>query len=260
MATERKLRDPGEAALSAVEQALNLDPPEDKSAPAPRDADLRLPDVSDSELLRQRARPVDLDIDIDIESATLPDEFDTSEPERDAAPLLPPDRAAVANDDRQSVGLILQALQARPSRRPYLMAALASAVWIGGLLAALWSEAGGNLGAFIGTLSPLQVAGTAAAVLAPVIFFLVAAMLAVRAQEMRQVARTIGEIAVRLGEPETLSADAVFTMSQAVRREVAAMGDGVERALARAGELETLVRSEIATLERAYSNNEIRVL
>ena len=40
---------------------------------------------------------------------------------------------------------------------------------------------------------------------------------------------------------------------------VAAVGDGVERALARAGELETLVRGEIATLERAYSDNEIRI-
>src|SRR5215217_596427 len=106
MATERKLRDPGEAALSAVEQALNLDPPEDKSAPAPREADLRLPDVSDSDLLRQRARPVDLDLELD--SVASSDEFETSEPERDA-PLLPPDRTAVANDDRQSVGLILQA-------------------------------------------------------------------------------------------------------------------------------------------------------
>ena len=37
------------------------------------------------------------------------------------------------------------------------------------------------------------------------------------------------------------------------------MGDEVERALARAGELETLVRSEIATLERAYASNKIRI-
>jgi hypothetical protein len=50
-----------------------------------------------------------------------------------------------------------------------------------------------------------------------------------------------------------------MSVSQAVRREVAAVGDGIERAVARAGELETLVRSEISTLERAYSDNEIRM-
>jgi len=37
------------------------------------------------------------------------------------------------------------------------------------------------------------------------------------------------------------------------------MGDGIERALARASELETLVRSEVSNLERSYSDNERRV-
>ena len=37
------------------------------------------------------------------------------------------------------------------------------------------------------------------------------------------------------------------------------MGDGVERAIARAGELETLVANEVAALERAYSDNEVRI-
>ena len=84
-------------------------------------------------------------------------------------------------------------------------------------------------------------------------------MLTVRSQEMKLVARAVGEVAMRLAQPENFSTDAVLSVSQAVRREVAAVGDGVERALARAGELETLVRSEISTLERAYSDNEIRI-
>ena len=37
------------------------------------------------------------------------------------------------------------------------------------------------------------------------------------------------------------------------------MGDGVERALARAAELETRVRSEVSTLERSYSDNERKI-
>jgi len=35
--------------------------------------------------------------------------------------------------------------------------------------------------------------------------------------------------------------------------------DGVERALARASELETLVHNEVAQLERAYNDNELRI-
>src|SRR5260221_39583 len=46
---------------------------------------------------------------------------------------------------------------------------------------------------------------------------------------------------------------------QAIRREVAAMGDGVERALARAAELETLVANEVSALEHAYNDNEVRI-
>ena len=37
------------------------------------------------------------------------------------------------------------------------------------------------------------------------------------------------------------------------------MGDGVERALARAAELEALVANEVSALERAYNDNEVRI-
>ncbi len=48
-------------------------------------------------------------------------------------------------------------------------------------------------------------------------------------------------------------------IGQAVRREVAAMGEGIERTLARAVELETLVHSEVNQIERSYSENEARI-
>ena len=64
---------------------------------------------------------------------------------------------------------------------------------------------------------------------------------------------------MRLSEPESVARDSIVTVGQAIRREVAAMGDGVERALARASELETLVRNEVAALERTYSDNEVRI-
>ena len=58
-----------------------------------------------------------------------------------------------------------------------------------------------------------------------------------RAQEMRSAAQSMTELALRLAEPESLAQDRVMTVGQAVRREVAAMGEGIERTLARAVEL-----------------------
>src|SRR5271170_1058517 len=69
----------------------------------------------------------------------------------------------------------------------------------------------------------------------------------------------MARVAMRLGEPEGMARDSIVTVGQAIRREVAAMGDGVERALARASELEALVQSEVAALERTYSDNEVRI-
>src|SRR5262249_44591068 len=60
-------------------------------------------------------------------------------------------------------------------------------------------------------------------------------------------------------EPETVARESIVTVGQAIRREVTAMGDGVERALARAAELETLVANEVSALEHAYNDNEVRI-
>ena len=61
-----------------------------------------------------------------------------------------------------------------------------------------------------------------------------------RANEMRLTARSMTEVAIRLAEPETVATEQVVSLSQAIRREVASLGDGIERALARASELETI--------------------
>ncbi len=272
MATDKKLKDPAEAALSAIEQALSLDAlMRDGGARS----EPRLPDVGDTEPLLEGGRdasgrlpPPRLDIERppggpmpltqDPPLASDLPSPDLDRPRREGG-LLPPDRSLVANDDRRNIGILQQTLRVRPSRKPYIVASLAGLAWVGALGGIVWSQSGGDLAGFVAGLPPLQAMGAVSALLGPVILFVVAAMLAMRAQEMRLVARAVGEVAVRLAEPEGFSTDAVLTMSQTVRREVAAVGDGVERALARAGELETLVRGEIATLERAYSDNEIRI-
>ena len=67
-------------------------------------------------------------------------------------------------------------------------------------------------------------------VLPPILFFVLAHMIN-RSREMRLVAQSMAEVAMRLGEPEAAARESLVTVGQAIRREVAAMGDGVERAL-----------------------------
>jgi hypothetical protein len=253
----KKLRDPAEAALSAIEAALNLNhlDPVGAEGKAPDDARAtRLPDVEDHAFEGNRARRLEPD--------PVPEPTDRRDPvglDRPESAFPLPERAQVANDDRQSVGLMLQALQVRPSKRAYVVAVLASLAWAGGFAALLYAQGLQTPDALRAAFTPVQIALGALALLGPILLFMIAGMLAVRSQEMKLVARAVGEVAVRLAQPEAFSTDAVLSVSQAVRREVAAVGDGVERALARAGELETLVRSEIATLERAYADNEFRI-
>ena len=259
MATEnKKMKDPTEAALSAIEQALNLDEhslaketPKADPVTGEKIDDPKLPDVDDHDFTTGPFR------DLDHEAQRREPRLPIGEDGRPS--YVAPDRAAVANDDRQNVGMMLQALQVRPSRRAYFFATVVSLLWLGGLGALVYSQGITTPETLLAAFSPIQLAIGGFVLFAPVILFFIAAMLAVRSQEMRLVARAVGEVAVRLAQPESFSTDAVLSVSQAVRREVAAVGDGVERALARAGELETLVRSEISTLERAYTDNEIRI-
>ena len=93
----------------------------------------------------------------------------------------------------------------------------------------------------------------------PLILFWAFAVMVRRAQDMKLAAQGMAEVAARLADPETLAQNRIMSVGQAVRREVAAMGEGIERTLARAVELETLVHTEVNQLERSYSDNEARI-
>src|SRR4051794_34194250 len=167
-----------------------------------------------------------------------------------------------ANDDVRSVGNLLYALQRRPSFAPFWAALFLTLIWFGLGVAFGWSIWGSEI-ASLDRIEDMRNAphllGLALAVLGPIILFWGMAVLIWRSQEMRMVSRTMTEVALRLAEPENIAKESVVTVSQAIRREVAAMGDGIERALARASELEVLVHNEVASLERSYTDNELRV-
>src|SRR4029453_8715889 len=78
-------------------------------------------------------------------------------------------------------------------------------------------------------------------------------------QEMRMVSRTMTEVALRLAEPENIAKESVVTVSQAMRREVAAKADGRESARGEVRVVEVRVHNEVASLERSYTDNELRV-
>ena len=238
----KKMNDPTEAALSAIQEALNVrEEDEQPTSPAAATPDLFTSpaespqEIADAVVIKEQKAPGAGDV-ADI-------------------------AGRAANDDQQSIGQILHALQRRPARSSYFVAALFSGAWIIGCLGlslAYFSD----LHTALGTgRSPMALAiGLGAAALLPIIFFFGVAHMAWRAQELRVIAQSMARVAMRLAEPESVARDSIVTVGQAIRREVAAMGDGVERALARASELEALVQSEVAALERTYSDNEVRIL
>ncbi|MEP3671453.1 MAG: hypothetical protein ABJM86_00745, partial [Hyphomicrobiales bacterium] len=232
MAKAPKAIDTAQAAIDAVEDALKLDFESPESELGSNDQPLK----SDSD--------------------DLP---------RDKAKLASSAKKSPANDDRRAMGKIIYNLQRRPSSSPFWWAFLVSVIWLVG--SAFLGTKYFNVS--IATLTNPQEAITLinqapaiawlVATFVPILIFFVMASFVWRAQELRLAAHSMSEVALRLSEPEDMAADAVANVSQAVRREVAAMGDGVERVLARAGELEVLVHNEMLSIERSYSDNELRI-
>ena len=242
--TPKKVKDPTEVALSAIQEALNIDGTSgDIRGSSRNDA---APDIS-----------------------TSAPSFD--EPSFDTRPINdrptfnaieePPRTRRAANDDREVIGQALQAIQkGRLSRNSYTLASLFAVVWILGAIILTISFLP-SLRAAIGEGSggTLALAGLFALFFAPVFLFYFMAHLSWRGQQLSTIAQSMAQVAIRFSEPEGAASDSMITVGQAIRREVAAMGDGVERAIARAGELETLVANEVSALERAYSDNEVRI-
>jgi hypothetical protein len=230
----QKSKDATEEALTAIQQALNMRPADPRPASGTGDDD-RFQSPANADLFQEGPQALDR---ADEESA--------------------PRRAA--NDDRANIGQILQALHGRHARLPYLVAGAAAALWvaagIGGVVLFRPELQSALVAPRFGLAATLGIIG---AIALPAIFFLVLAHIYRRSQDLRLVAESMAEVAMRLAQPEGAAQESIVTVGHAIRREVAAMSDGVERALARAAELEALVHNEVSALERAYNDNEVRI-
>src|SRR6266403_3923575 len=118
--TPKKMKDPTEAALSAIQDALqNRDEPAQPntaSTPASGPSEEKPWQGLRSKLSnRETTKP-----------APAPYEPAHYEEERASDPM----RLPAANDDRESIGSILRLLQQTPSKTSYLIASIFAAVWI----------------------------------------------------------------------------------------------------------------------------------
>lgn len=173
-----------------------------------------------------------------------------------------PRPSVAANDDVPSIGGLIFALQQKPSTRPLTVAAIASAAWAFMTLllgAAMLVPEIQRAPTLMDLLSRPTAIVLTATLIIPIALFWFLAMLIRRAQELRLMSSAMTEVAIRLAEPDRLAEQQIASVGQAVRRQVSFMNDAVTRALGRAGELEALVHSEVAALERSYSENEARI-
>ena len=171
--------------------------------------------------------------------------------------------SAPANDVRRSGAARFAAtLNKKPSAFSFWVAAFLSIVWI---VAAFWAgysiigDSITDLAAWSGIADRPNLIYFAASLILPLMLIWSYALMSRRGQELKIAARSMTEVAYRLIEPENEASGAVRSVGQAVRVEVNALTDGIERAMARASELEALVHNEVSTLENSYSENELRM-
>src|SRR5947209_2470030 len=246
--TPKKITDPTEAALSAIQDALSIR----DGAPQPEPASPSPPAAMQSE--EPAPEPPWRAIRTSDPGDGSGFDLETGVTQEHGA-LRPP-----GSEERQSISEVLRTLQRRPARTSYLIATVFALMWVAAGLVLGWMY----LPQLQSALGPTGLGAPVLAVLAvvffvPIVFFYVLAHIAWRSQELRLITQSMAEVAMRLAEPETVVRESIVTVGQAIRREVAAMGDGVERALARAAELETLVANEVSALEHAYNDNEVRI-
>ncbi|MEP6841708.1 MAG: hypothetical protein ABJA75_26930, partial [Bradyrhizobium sp.] len=182
----KKVKDPTEVALSAIQEALNISDTTVDSSRNSINNEMAPPPIS-SAAPSYSESPYD---NRDTRANTDRGVFDQIEEPR--ASRRP------ANDDRETIGQILQAIQkGRPARSVYTLATAFGVVWLVGC-ALLTVSFLPSLQAAIGQRGGVLVLGGLSALFfAPVLLFYFLASLAWRGQEMRMIAQSMAQVAIR---------------------------------------------------------------
>jgi hypothetical protein len=249
------------AAVSvAGAQGVGSMPKQDRAAEAGR------PNVSPDRSTNDANSP-DPVVQVKPQQQVLPERHsppeDASSERRQARrrPAAPSRERIAANDDVPSIGGLIYALNQRPSRRPFLYAAIASGIWsliVAAYFVFVMLPASPD-GTLLGFMTGPWFLSTVATWLAPIALSWFLAGLSWRAEELHLRSTAMTEVAVRLAEPDRMAEQSVASLGQSVRRQVSFMNDAVSRALGRAGELEALVHNEVSSLEQSYEENERKI-
>ncbi|PLX45314.1 MAG: hypothetical protein C0605_01115 [Hyphomicrobiales bacterium] len=167
-----------------------------------------------------------------------------------------------ANQNLPNASGLMRDLRKRPPMTAYLMAFVLSIIWLALGIAYVWGYYGPKLieaESFSVLFNTPSAITLIAAFVLPVPAVWLMAMMIRRSQELRLMSHAMARASIQLTMPEGFASEAISSIGQSIRREVAAMNEGVERALGRASELEALVHSEITALEQAYADSENRV-
>ena len=241
MADRKQSESADRAAYRALEEALRLEAadaqqtrPNAEKAPSSAEANV-------SETPKQRAS----------EPQQRPRDAETARPAASDNMARNPALEAANDASRRNPAAILKSLEAGSLRSALGNALLISVFWIiggVGLAQLLFGDQISQASSVAGLVAAPGVLAIAIGIIVPVLLFFAFAILMARAHDMRNAARSMAEVALRLAEPETVASERIMTVGQAVRREVSALNEGIERTIARATELETLVHSEVNAL------------
>lgn len=253
MANKAKQDITGETALNAVEEALSVDFTDGLD-------DLNAIEAKIEDAASEVKSSVNQQMDANDQGNKAPESI-TSLSDIDAQPPVAPPSAA--NDEiNPELANLIYAIQQKPKSRVFLMTLLITILWLGAcafygyqnILPTLGENF--QIGSFFNSSQLMIFAAVAILPLLPLWAF---AVLVRRSQEMRHAANSMTEAAIQLLQPENTASNSVATVGRAIRREVNAIGDGVERAIARAGELEFMVQKEVMNLERSYGDSEVKL-
>ncbi len=174
------------------------------------------------------------------------------------APPTQPDNDAT----RSGVARFRASLVRKPSRAPLFTGLFLSVAWIALACFAGYGLIGDSLfsqSAWMNIGNRPDLLYFAASVILPLFLIWAYVVMMRRASELKTAAASMTEAAYRLIEPESEAVSSVRNVSHAIRSEVNALSDGIDRAMSRATELETLVHNEVSSLEASYAENEGRI-
>ena len=191
--TPKKVKDPTEVALSAIQEALNI---------SEQGTENRSP-------LNEGAVPPSLPPSAPDFSATSFESRPTSD--RSAFEPIEEPRAPrrAANDDRETIGQMLQTLQGGRARNAFTLFFVCSGAWLLGgaiLTIAFWPALQASMAQGTGVL---VLAGLAALFAVPILLFYYLASLASHGQRMQMIAQSMAQVAMRFSEPENAAADSM---------------------------------------------------